>query len=572
VAAVAAGVLTAMLAVAPASAAIRLPKVIGDNMVLQREMPVPIWGWATAGQKVTVTFAGQDKSVTAGADGKWTVKLDALKASAEPATMTIAAGDADKVELKNILVGEVWLGSGQSNMEMNVGGCLEAGKFIQAAKYPNIRLFTVDKRPAGEAVADVPSRGWEECQPKNVGGFSAVLYFFGQRIHKDLNVPVGLIHSSWGGTAIEPWIAPCGFEAIPSLAPFVKRIQDAPAEYRKSVTDTLARIEAWVPTAKEALANSAPLPPAPFLKRAKDAPAESGKAAAETLARIEAWLPKAKAAVAANAPIPPAPEMPKHPLDSPGGTTGLYNGMIHGLIPYGVRGMLWYQGESNGGEAYSYFEKMKALIGGWRHLWGQGDFPFYFVQLANFMAANTNPEGGDGWSKLRESQLMSLAIANTGMAVLTDIGDAKDIHPKDKQDVGERLALWALAKDYGKKDLVYSGPLYKSAKVDGATMVISFDCVGTGLMVGQKEGLAPTKELPDGKLHGFAIQGDDGKWHWADAKIVGQTVVVSSPDVTAPKAVRYEFHTNTDGANFYNKEGLPASPFRTDIEKEYLAK
>jgi sialate O-acetylesterase len=525
---VAGGVMAAILAPAPASAAIRLPKVIGNNMVLQREMPVPIWGWATAGQKVTVTFAGQDKSATAGADGKWTVKLDALKTSDQPATMTIAAGDADKVELKNILVGEVWLGSGQSNMEMTVNGCLEARKFIDAAKFPNIRLFTVDKRPAGEAMDDVPSRGWEPCGPNNAGNFSAALYFFGLRIHKELNVPVGLIHSSWGGTAIEPWIAPCGFEAVPSLAPFVQRVKDAPAQYRKAVADTLARIEAWVPKAKEALAS--------------------------------------------NAPIPPAPEMPKHPLDSSGGTTGLYNGMIHGMVPFALRGMLWYQGESNGGEAYSYFEKMKALIGGWRQLWGQGDFPFYFVQLANFMAANSNPEGGDGWAKLRESQLMSLAIPHTGMAVLTDIGDAKDIHPKDKQDVGERLALWALAKDYGKKDLVYSGPLYKSAKVDGATMVISFDCVGTGLMVGQKDGLAPTTEVKDGKLKGFAIQGEDGKWSWADAKIAGETVVVSSPDVAKPKAVRYEFHTNTDGANFYNKEGLPASPFRTDIEKEYLAK
>jgi sialate O-acetylesterase len=516
--------LVAAGAVSAAPAAVRLPRVFGDDMVLQRQMPVPVWGWAEAGQKVIVTFAGQAATATAAADGKWMLKLEPLEASDKPATMIVTAGDDAKVTLKNVLVGEVWLGSGQSNMEMSVGGCLEAAKFIAEAKYPDIRLFTVRKRPAGEAQDDVEGR-WGACSPQAVGGFSAVLFFFGRRIHKELGVPVGLVHSSWGGTRIEPWTPPCGFRAVASLAAIAKQVEDAPGLYRRQVRQAVPQMEAWLAKAKEALAGD-------------------GK-------------------------LPPAPPLPRHPLDSSGAATGLYNGMIHGLIPFALRGALWYQGESNGGEGRSYFEKKRALIGGWRELWGQGAFAFYFVQLADFMAPNADPAGGDGWARLREAQTACLSIPNTGMAVLTDIGDAKDIHPKNKQDVGERLALWALAKDYGKKDLVYSGPLYKGSKAEGAKMVISFDHVGSGLMVGRKEGLAPTQEVPGAALKGFSIRGDDGQWHWADARIVADTVVVSSDKVAKPLGVRYAFTTNTDACNLYNKEGLPASPFRTDGGAEW---
>jgi len=510
-----------VLGVAAAPAAVRLPNVLGDNMVLQREMPVPVWGWAQAGAKVTVKFAGQEKTATAGADGAWTLKLDAMKACDTPAEMTVDDGAGQPRTIKNVLVGEVWLGSGQSNMEMSVGGCLDRDKVRAEAKYPSIRMMIVDKRPAGVPQDDVPGR-WHVCSPETVSNFSAVAYFFGLRIHKELGVPVGLIHSSWGGTRIEPWIPPCGFAAVPSLKPILDESERAPAAYRKQVADSIPKIEAWLPKAKEALAN--------------------------------------------NGPIPPAPALPQHPLASAGSTTGLYNGMIHGLVPFAMRGALWYQGESNGGEGKSYYEKKQALIGGWRKLWGQGDFPFYFVQLANFMQPNSNPEGGDGWARVREAQAFSLAIPNTGMAVLTDIGDARDIHPKNKQDVGDRLALWALAKDYGKKDIVYSGPIYKGMKVDGAKIVLSFDCVGSGLMVGKKVGLAPTQEVKDGALKGFSIKDADGKWYWADAKIEGQTVVVSSEKAAKPAAARYAFTTNTDHCNFFNKEGLPAVPFRTDTE------
>ena len=514
----------ALLAVAVAStapAAVRLPRVFSDNMVLQREMPVPVWGWAESGQKVTVKFADQSQTATADADGKWTVKLDPLKASDKPATLTVAAAGGKPVTVKNVLVGEVWLGSGQSNMEMSVGGCLDAGKFAAEAKYPKIRMMTVNKRPAGEPKDDVQGR-WDVCSPGTVRRFSAVAYFFGRRIHKELGVPVGLINSSWGGTRIEPWTPRCGFAAVPSLKRYVKQIDDAPTNYRRQV--------------------------------------------AQAIARIETWLPKAKKAMADKATIPPAPQMPKHPLDSSGGTSGLYNGMIHGLIPYAMRGALWYQGESNGGEGESYFDKKKALIGGWRKLWGQGDFAFYFAQLASFMQPDANPEGGKGWARVKEAQVACLTLPNTGMALLTDIGDARDIHPKNKQDVGERLALWALAKDYGRKDLVYSGPMYKGHKVEGNKVIVSFDHVGGGLMVGKKEGLAPTQEVPNGELKGFAIKGPDRKWYWADAKIQGETVVLTSEKVAKPVAARYAFTTNTDHCNFYNKEGLPAVQFRTDPE------
>jgi sialate O-acetylesterase len=506
---------------ATASAEVRLPAIFSDDMVLQNGMPVPIWGWAASSERVTVKFAGQEKTATAGADGKWMLKLDALKSSDTPAEMTVTDAAGKVRTIKNTLVGEVWLGSGQSNMEMAVGGCLEADREAQEAKFPNIRMFTVDRKPAGEPRDDVFGR-WQVCKPETVKGFSAVAYFFGRRIHKELGVPVGLVHSSWGGTCIEPWTPRCGFEAVPSLASFVKQIDDAPVAYRKQVGDAIAQVEAWLPKAKEALAK--------------------------------------------GEPIPPLPQMPQHPLASAGGTSGLYNGMIHGLIPYAMRGALWYQGESNGGEAKSYYEKKVALIGGWRKLWAQGDFPFYFVQLASFMAPNANPEGGDGWARVKEAQTACLTIPNTGMAVLTDIGDGRDIHPRNKQDVGERLALWALAKDYGKKNIVYSGPLHKSFKVDGAKLTLSFDFVGSGLMAGKKEGLAAAQEAKDTPLKGFSIKGDDGKWYWADAKIEGPTVVLSSDKVAKPVAARYAFTSNCEHCNFYNKEGLPGVPFRTDTE------
>ena len=284
-----------------------------------------------------------------------------------------------------------------------------------------------------------------------------------------------------------------------------------------------------------------------------------------SLAVMEKWMGEVKSALATpGGEIPSAPQIPNSPFTDAGFPTTIYNGMIHPVAPYAIKGALWYQGESNGGEGDEYYHKMRALIGGWRKLWNQGEFPFYFVQLANFEQPNQDPAGGDGWARVRMAQSKSLQIPNTGMAVIIDIGEANDIHPKNKFDVGDRLALWALRNDYGKKDLVASGPLYKSIRVENAKARIRFDSVGGGLMIGKKEGLDPTVEDKGGKLNRFAIAGEDKKWYWADAVIDGDTVVVSSGDVPKPMAVRYAFSMNPTGCNLYNKDGLPASPFRTD--------
>jgi sialate O-acetylesterase len=283
---------------------------------------------------------------------------------------------------------------------------------------------------------------------------------------------------------------------------------------------------------------------------------------------VEKWVAEARAALAApQGEIPSPPQFPNNPLTDAGFPTTLYNGMIHPLAPYGIKGAIWYQGESNGGEGDEYYHKMRALVGGWRKVWNQGDFPFYFVQLANFQHPNPDPAGGDGWAKVRMAQSESLRIPHSGMAVAIDLADAgnpDDIHPKNKFDVGERLALWALAHDYGKQDVVFSGPLYKAMKVEDGKIRVSFDSVGGGLMIGKKEGREPAVEVRGGKLRRFAIAGEDRKWHWADAAIDGETVVVSSADVAKPVAVRYAYTMNPDGCNLYNKDGLPASPFRTD--------
>lgn len=502
-------------------AAVKIPKIFSDNMVLQREIPVPVWGWADKGEKVTVSFAGQEKTATAGDDGKWITTLDSLKANKEASELKITGSNT--ITIKNVLVGEVWICSGQSNMEWNVGNSLNAKDEIAAATNPIIRHIKVQNVESSVKLNDIASGAWSVCSPQTVSGFTAVGYFFAKNIVKELDVPVGLIGSNWGGTRIEPWTCPDGFRLVPELK------------------DIFTQVEQW------------------------DSTTEAGHAKyTEYIAKIKEWTPKAEEAIAKKQDIPPLPESP---LPPPGNQlpTKLFNAMIYPLIPYAIRGAIWYQGESNGGEGITYLQKMKALIGGWRQMWKQGDFPFYHVQLANWQISNpSNPAGGDGWAKLREAQLQSISqIPNTGMAVITDIGDAADIHPKNKQDVGDRLARWALAKDY-KKDVLVSGPLYKGVKVEGNKIRISFDNVGSGLMLGEKTGIEPTKEVKDGKLKWVAVAGEDKVWYWADAVIDGETIVVSSEKVAAPVAVRYAFVMNPAGANLYNKEGMPASPFRTD--------
>ena len=450
---------------------VKLPKVIASHMVLQQKLPISIWGTADPEEDVKVSIGDNSASTKAGADGKWSVKLKEMTAGG-PYEVVIKG--KNEIKLTDVLVGEVWVASGQSNMEWPVSASDNPQQEIAAAKYPNIRLFHVRKvpsiTPASEVVLD---REWSECSPETIGNFSAVAYFFGREIHKDLNVPVGLINTSWGGTAIEPWTPIVGFESVDSLKPIAEGAKNQQAK-------------------------------------------------------------------------------PEGHNANPGAPTHLYNGMVYPIVPFGIRGALWYQGESNRGQGVAYEQRMQALINGWRSVWNQGDFPFLYVQIAPFKYVKppmTDPS--HFLPQLWEAQTKVLGMKNTGMAVTTDITNLDDIHPRNKQDVGKRLALWALAKTYGKANVVYSGPLYKSMKVEGNKIRIEFDHVGGGL-----------KSRDSKPLSWFTIAGKDGDFVEANAVIDGNTVVVSSDKITEPAAVRFGWNELAE-PNLMNVDGLPAGPFRT---------
>ena len=509
------------LAAASSYADVTLDTLFTDHMVLQRKIPVTVFGQASPDEKVTVSFAGQSRSTTADNMGQWSVKLAAMKASAKAKPLTVKGKNT--ITLKDILVGDIWVCSGQSNMDWTLGRCRRP-KDIESANFPLIRQFNVKRRVSAAPFPQAQGQ-WVVCTPKTAGSFTAVGFYFGRKLHKDTGVPIGLIKSAWGGTKVEPWIAPGSLAAVPALAKSKADLAKKIAAYEKKSGNPQTKIDAYLAAVNKAFREKTALPKPLMLKG--------------------------------------------YPISSqhPHNWFCLYNGMIHPLIRFRIKGAIWYQGESNGGEGDSYFQKKRALIEGWRKVWGQGDFPFYFVQLANFQNPKDNPAGGDGWAKLRMAQCKTLTIPQTGMAVaidLADVGNPRDIHPKNKLDVGERLALWSLAKDYGKKKLVYSGPLYKSMKVDCNRIILTFDHVGSGLTVATKKGYDPIVKEPTGKLRHFAIAGEDQEWVWADAVIDGKTVVVSSPKIAKPVAVRYAYTMNPEGCNLYNKEGLPASPFRTD--------
>jgi len=492
---------------------VKLPAVISGNMVLQRGKKIPIWGWAELGEKVSVKGSWQlfGTSTKAKDNGKWTVKIQPPKAGG-PYEIVLKGNNT--ITLKNILVGEVWVCSGQSNMAMSVRSSANAEQEIAEADYPNIRLFTVERKVAEQPQTDCAG-SWTSCSPETIPDFSAAAYYFGRELHKELSVPIGLIHTSWGGTPAEAWTRREMLEKDEDFAPILKRYDDAIAKYPQAKKKYEEDVEKW----KEAV---------------KKAKAEGKK----------------------------APRRPSRPFGpwSPHSPAGLYNAMIAPLIPYGIGGAIWYQGESNAGRAYQYRQLFPAMIKNWRNDWGQGDFPFLFVQLANFMAVDPEPVDS-AWAELREAQLMTLALANTGMAVIIDVGEADNIHPKNKQDVGKRLALWALGKSYGKK-LEYCGPIYKSMKVERRLIVrgekrsseciirLFFEHVGGGLAAGG-----------GGPLKGFAVAGADRKFVWADAKIDGNTVVVSSNKVSEPVAVRYGW-ANNPLCNLYNK--LLTGPIKDD--------
>ncbi|MFZ5829150.1 MAG: sialate O-acetylesterase [Planctomycetota bacterium] len=487
-----------------AQAEVRLPSIFSDHMVLQQDMPVPVWGWADPGEKVTVEIAGQQKSATADNDGRWSLKLEALK-PAEPTTLRVRGGNT--IEISDVLVGEVWLCSGQSNMAWTVSQAKDFEEEQKAAELPQIRMFTAERTPAETPQTDVRGQ-WVVCSPETVGQFSATGYFFGRRLHKELKVPVGLINSSWGGTPVQAWTSIEAHQATPELRPLVIALEE--------------QIAKW----------------------------DSAEAKERFEKQLAKWKEVAAKAKKGGEQAPKRPQPPLDPHLSQHSPARLYNGMITPLAPFAIRGAIWYQGESNAGNAPLYGVQLRTMIANWRKLWQQGEFAFLYVQLPNFMAAQQAPSETAGWPIIREQFLETLEYPNTGMAVGIDVGEADNIHPKDKQTIGWRLAQWALAKFYG-KDMPASGPLYRSMTKRDGKIVIEFNHVAGGL------------KAKGDKLEGFAIAGPNQYFHWADAVIEGDTVVVSSPEVADPVAVRYAW-ANNPKANLYNQAELPASPFRTD--------
>jgi sialate O-acetylesterase len=486
----------------PAFAEVRPHALISDGMVLQRGVKVPIWGTADEGEQVTVTFQGQE-IVTMAEGGKWRVYFDNLKAGG-PFPMTIKGNKT--IQLNNVMVGDVWICSGQSNMEWPVRLSDDAERTIASSKNPMIRLFTVAKRPASAPLNDCQGE-WHECGPDSVKNFSAVAYFFGKNLQRSLHVPIGLINTSWGGTPAEAWTSTPALEAESALKYLAEKQARALAQYPQVVDRLIVELAKYKQAVVTARAEHRDLPTAPTF------------------------------------------QFP-NPARNPNAASTLYNGMIASLIPYAIKGAIWYQGESNAGRALEYRTLLAAMIQNWRNDWKEGDFPFLIVELAPFQRIEAEPQES-AWAELREAQLLTTTkLPNCGMAVITDVGDEKDIHPRWKAPVGERLALAARALGNGEK-IVYSGPTYHSLKIDGNRIVLTFDHVGSGLVA------------KGGPLVGFTIAGEDRKFVHAEAEIRDDKIVVSSKRVPRPIAVRFGW-ANYPVVNLWNKEGLPASPFRTD--------
>lgn len=463
------------------SAEIRMSALFTDNMVLQQKVLAPVWGTAAPGKVVTVkpSWSKHEYKATAGNDGRWMLEIDTPKAGG-PHSVTVMENGGNTVIINNVMVGEVWLCSGQSNMEMPVKGWGKVLNYEQelqeAASYPEIRLLEVRRNVSPQPVDDfkADSDGWMVCSPETLAEFSATAYFFGRELNRELKVPVGLINTSWGGTIIEAWIS------------------------------------------RGALAG------------VKDLEKEADE--------VAAWPLKAEDGTAVK-------------YSDPNWSTVLYNTMIAPLVPYAIKGAIWYQGCSNVDRAYQYRDLMTIMIEDWRKAWGY-DFPFYITQLANYLQRQMLP-GNSSWAELREAQDIAANVtANTEMAVTIDIGEADDIHPKNKQEVGRRLALQAMNSTYGRK-VICDGPVFDGYEISGNSITLKFRSAGKGLVA------------KDGKLEGFAIAGADRHFHWADARIAGNTVVVTCKDVERPLAVRYAWGDNPLG-NLYNSAGLPAGPFRTD--------
>lgn len=634
---------------------LQLAAVFADNMVLQQNIILPVWGTAAPGQKVTVIFAGQNVAAQADANGNWCVKLEPMAANSSPQEMTITLDDADRtaITLHNILIGEVWICSGQSNMEWSVGLSKDADAEVANANYPSIRLLTIPQRPSGVPLKQIPAVKWLQCSSDSIAAFSAVGYFFGRELHRRLGVPVGLINSRWGGTVAEAWTSRETLlehsetaALINDYDEFMSDPQEQLSKYEELIRPIVERTtdsrnagypRGWADTAMpDGEWNDMDLPrlwqthglnfsgilwfrkeielPETWTGReltlAIGATDKSDvtyfnnvKVGSITMAeRADAWNVLRTYTIPANLVKPgknviavrvhsdkygggmngPAavmklccPSLPDRPIplagiwryaveanygsinfpplptgpDNQNSPCTLFNGMISPLIPFAIRGAIWYQGESNIGRAVQYQTLFPALIQDWRKHWAQGEFPFIFVQLANYLGKQSTPSES-GWAELREAQTLTLRTPNTGMAVAIDIGETNDIHPKNKQDVGLRLALNALAKTY-QLPLAYSGPMFKKLTKQGNTLRIYFDHIEGKL------------ECRGEKLLGFAVAGTNRKFFWADAVIEDDCVVVTAPEVSAPEFVRYAWADNPD-CNLYNAAGLPACPFRSD--------
>jgi sialate O-acetylesterase len=464
---------------------VQLPGIISDHMLLQRDMPVRIFGKASPGESVTVAFRGQTVQTMTDATGRWEAWLKPL-AGGPPAAMTVQG--TNTITIADVLVGDVWVGSGQSNMQWAVWQSDNADAEIAAAQFPQIRLFYVPRKTSPVPVEDVEAR-WVVCSPETVRDFSAVLYFFGRHMHQDLKTPMGLIHTSWGGTPIASWLSGPSLAGNPTLEPFLTYWQNAILQYPMNQSRYEQALKKWE-------------------------------------------------ANGSQGPRPAAPLGPGHAHEP----TTLYNAMIAPLVKYTIKGALWYQGETEAGRAQGdiYGEALMTLVRDWRRAFGQGDFPFYWVQLANYGNAAKNGH----WMRVQEGQVKATALGHTGIAIINDIGNPTNIHPTNKQDVGRRLAM--LAQNKG------ASPLYRQSTREGDAIRIWFDNAGKALKV-----------RSSGPVTGFEIAGADGKYVAATARIDGATVLVSSPEVTDPRSVRYAWDYNPD-CNLVNEWGLPASLFRTD--------
>lgn len=496
------GLVGLMLLATTVPAALNLPNIFNDNMVLQREIPVPIWGWAEPGDKITVKFGSQEKSAIAGDDGRWDVKLDPMPACGKGQCMMIVNGEEAR-RIDNILVGEVWVCAGQSNMEWCVDA-LENG-LVQAslARFPEIRFIDAPNDISGVPLRDFQAK-WKVCHPTTIGSFSAVGYFFGRELFEHLQIPIGLIGSNWGATQIEPWTPAFALSGNEELRNAGKYINRANTAYQQTLREKLSEIDTWRKNVDKAIAAGKPLP------------------------AFDIFIP--------------------HELHSNSHPTAIYNAMVAPFATFAIRGVIWYQGENNIKDGIKYAPKMKALIAGWRKAWNEGDFPFLFCQIAPFYYGNA-PE--ETLPALWEAQYQVLAtVPNTGMASTVDIGNPRNIHPLDKRDVGDRLARIALAKTYKMKNVTYLNPSFKSMQTFENKIIITFANVGKELKT--RDGLAPRE---------FELAGPDGKFYSAEAVIMDNEIVLSCSMVKNPISVKYAWR-NIANPNLINEEDLPVLPFK----------